>query len=148
VKTLLDNSGSWFLETLSVNDELRVVLIEGIRAREAESVPIGGHDFGPAYRVQPTNQSRRVAVTFSLPVAYQVMDESIWIPHDDEIHDNGTLRRYSRSRWMDYLRASSLFEHPTAEGAVHYQIVTENHVVDVASQDEPTVELLDRGQGV
>ena len=141
MKTILDDVRSWFIETVAFDGDLRVVLVEGIRDSSPESLVVDGEYFGPAYRVEPTPQSRRFRVTFVAPLAHQIVDESLSIPYDDEAHDGGVLRIYSRSRWLEHLRhATCILEHPAAQGAAHYQVITEGDIIDVCCKRVPLVQ--------
>ena len=147
MRTLLDDAHSWFLEGIVFDGDLRLTLVEAMRNVEPQDVIVGGVNLGPADQVELTTKSRRALIVFAEPVAHQVLDESLTMAYEDEVHDGGILRRYSRSRWLEYLRANSLFEHPAAEGAVHYEVLTEHDLVDVVCSEAPTVDLLGDTEG-
>jgi hypothetical protein len=57
----------------------------------------------------------------------------------DEIYEGHLLRIYSKSHFLEHL-ARDTGGHTAA--LIHYKIVTENHVVDVAAEIRPEIEIV------
>jgi hypothetical protein len=143
VQTVLDDATSWFFHALVHRDEkLQIIIAEGIKAAEPEDLIIGATNLGPSWRVEVTDESRWVCVSFGRVCAYQLIDESLTSADDYEIHDRGFLRLYERSRYLDFLRSHAIMEHPMAEGARHYCLLTEDQIIDVVATAGPEFEAL------
>jgi len=143
VKTILDDANTWFFHALVHRDEkLQVIIVEGIKAAQPEDLIIGTKNLGPTWRVDVTDASRWVCVSFGRVCGYQVINESLMSADDYEIHDRGFLRVYERSRYMEFMRSHAIMEHPMAENARHFCILTEEQIIDVAAVGEPQFELL------
>lgn len=144
MRTILDNARSWFLESLIFDKALRVVVVEGIRSDEPDDMHIGGHVIRNAYAVAPTPNSRQVAIRFSRIVAWQVVDESFTTADASEVRDDdGMLRILTKSAYMDYIKAHHGWFEDVVGPALHYQLLTEDAIVDVISLVQAVVELLD-----
>lgn len=144
MKTALDDGYTWFLDALLYRDsQLVVVVIEGFRASEPESMEIPGVGVLDARPIESTPHSRQVAIRFRRPVAWQHVDES-WTAGDEyERHEgDGKLQVLTRSRYMDYVNASHGWFADTVGPAKHYRVWTEHDVIDAVAFDPPTVELV------
>lgn len=140
VRTLLDDGKSWFLESLVYGEEVRVVVVEGIRASEPEDLIVGEHVFKDLYAIEPSPESRRMVVRFSRPVAWQVIDESYTQFDKDEVRDDtGFLRVLERSKYLRYVEANHGWYREMVGPAAHYRLWTEDEVIDVIAHDEPVV---------
>ncbi|HJZ56612.1 MAG TPA: hypothetical protein VKE74_16720 [Gemmataceae bacterium] len=143
MRTVLDEANTWFFHALVHRDEkLQVIVAEGIKAAEPEDLVIGTTNLGPSWRVEVTDKSRWVCVSFARVCAYQAINESLTSADDYEVFDRGFLRVYERSRYLDFLRAHAIMEHPMAERARHYCVLTEDHIIDVVAVGEPEFEFL------
>jgi hypothetical protein len=141
---MLDDADTWFFHALVHRDEkLQVIIVEGIKATEPEDLVIGTTNLGPSWRVDITDQSRWVCVSFGRVCAYQAINESLTSADDYEVHDRGFLRVYERSRYVEFLRANAIMAHPMAEDARHYCVLTEDQIIDVVAVGEPVFELLE-----
>jgi hypothetical protein len=143
VQTILDDANTWFFHALVHRDEkLQVIVVEGIKAAEPEDLIIGTKNLGSAWRIEVAEASRWVCVSFGGVCGYQVISESLTSADDYEIHDCGFLRVYEKSRYMEFLRSHAIMEHPIAENARHFCILTENQIIDVAAVEEPEFEFI------
>lgn len=144
MKSVLDQGHTWFLDALLYRDtQLVIVVIEGFCASEPEDIEILGHVIRDTYVLSPAEHSRRVAIRFQRPVAWQHVDES-WTAGDEyEQHESdGTLQILTRSRYMDYVNASHGWFADVIGPAKHYRVWTENDVIEVVSSDPPTIETI------
>ncbi len=73
--------------------------------------------------------------------AYLVTEECVGSCGDyaDEVFEGDRLRRYSRSHFLDHLaRDTGAHSRPL----IHFKIICENHLVDVAAEDLPEIEIV------
>lgn len=144
MKTVLDEGYTWFLDALLYRDsQLVIVVVEGFRASEPESMEVPGVGLLDARPIEPAPHSRRVAIRFRRPVAWQHVDES-WTAGDEyEQHEgDGKLRVLTRSRYMDYVNASHGWFADIVGPAKHYRVWTENDVIEIVSSDPPMIETI------
>jgi len=86
------------------------------------------------------NNTNIYKVFFPYYIAYSVVNES----YDDnglsEIYKGKSLRIYEKSNFLDYLKCETFATDEYPGKFIHYQIVTLNHIINVASQEEPVIE--------
>jgi hypothetical protein len=143
----LDVCYSLFLQDIGEPQEnvLRLVLVEGKRNPQGESLEIAGHNFEDLHRIEPTDDSRTLELSWPQYVAYSVTNESYGKPEGRETQDSGRLlRRYTSSNFLDYVARSTITtdEYPGAQ--IHVRVLSENHVVDVVSTGLPILRFLSR----
>lgn len=145
MKTELDTGHTWFLESLTYCDVLELVVVEGFRNPDSETLFIGGKTIEDVHRLEPTPQSRRFAVRFPQFVTWQVVNESFSVFDKSEKRDDtGFLQTLESSSYFSYAKANhGWFEDVVGPGK-HYRVWTENEVVDVIACEAPTVELMPR----
>ena len=142
METILDTGGSWFLERLLFGDVLDIYIVEGITSRQPENLNIAGVDLGFAYSADITEESRHSLVSFREVLAYHVTTESLAIGDEDEADDNGILRAYDRSSYLDFVRSSTLIDSLRPGAYAHYRLALVDEVVDVIGETKPTIETL------
>ncbi|MBG9454317.1 hypothetical protein ABE61_09655 [Lysinibacillus sphaericus] len=77
---------------------------------------------------------------FETYVAYSIINESFTVMDDYEVSDGNLFRIYSKSRYLDFIKAGTIAEDIFPEKQfVHYQIPCLNHIVDIISYDEPKI---------
>lgn len=76
METILDDGHSWFLESLSFGDTLRVMVVEGIKAQVPTDVIIEGKNLGKGYEIEIKPESRKVEIVFEDVFVYQCTRES------------------------------------------------------------------------
>lgn len=143
MKTILDDGQMWFLAFLGYRDRrLLMVVAEGIRSSEPESVEIPGIGIRETYALGVTDGSRRVEIRFEGLVAWQCVNES-WTLLDDyeQRDDGGKLQVLARSRYLDYVNASHGWYVDVVGPAQHYRVWTENEMVDVVALEPPSLRI-------
>src|SRR5687768_9763252 len=98
-----------------------------------------------ARRIEHTDECKVFELSWGSYIAYSVRNES-YVANDKSEHGEGRLLvKYSRSRFLEYV-ASGTFASADYPGPfVHWGIVCGNHVIDVASTEEPHVSVLPNG---
>ena len=143
MKTILDDGKSWTVASLAYADDLRLVLVEGIRSDKPEDVQIGDVALTDLHAVEITEESRRVEVRFARVVAWQVVDESYtnW-DESEERDDTGFLVALSKSAYLKFVDEHHGWYKDMAGPAVHYRLWTEDEVIDVIAHEEPVMQLV------
>lgn len=145
MQTILDTS-DWFLATLVQQGfDLEIILQEAIRSEQPENLTIADHTMEGVYRVESTLASRIVKITFGQTQCYQGANESIIASDQYEEHDGGRLRRYSKSRYLDFaFQHFALLDVIYENKYSHYRFFAADDVIDVIRLDEPIIEILDK----
>jgi hypothetical protein len=139
MKTILDTGHSWLLESMLYHDSLEILLIEGIKCAEPEKLKIANVELGEGYSIEVTDQSRRFAIVFQDVLTYQVTNESYTSGDEYEIRTPGVLCKYERSRYLDFVRSSTLIESFSTGNYFHFGLLLEDDIVDVVTQSEPKI---------
>jgi hypothetical protein len=73
--------------------------------------------------------------------AYLVTEECVGGcgDYEDEVYKGERLRLYSKSHFLEHL-ARDTGAH--TEPLLHFKVVCENHIVDVVSEERPTIEII------
>jgi hypothetical protein len=78
--------------------------------------------------------------------AYLVAEECVGScgSYDDETYKGNLFRHYTKSHFLDHLsRDTGAHSNPL----LHYKVVCLNHLVDVAAEDPPDIEMVSRSIG-
>ena len=143
MKTILDSGESWFFHKIVHDEALNITVVEGMRAAEPEELIVCGKELSPAYRVDITEHSRWVRISWDTVIAHQVVDESITFGDPSEVHDQGHLRIYEYSRYLRFLQQYATMDLlPNIKTARHYCVVTEDRIIDVISLHSPECVLI------
>ena len=142
MRTILDDAKYWFLEHIAYagatcRSEILAVVVEGLLG-ETEDLKIGDHVVSDTRPIEAGPASRKLAIRFPQPIAWQVVDESYTTFREEEERDDTSfLQVLSRSAYLDYVLA----QHGWFKGpARHYRVWTENDVIDVVATEAPLVE--------
>jgi len=139
--TVLDDAKTWFLHTIVYQDELRVIVVEGFVGDDMEELRVGDQVVKDLRPIEVTDNSRLFEVRFPQFIAWQVVDESYTAFDKYEQRDNtGTLQTLSRSKYLDYVKASHGWFESIIGSAKHYRIWTENEVIDIVACELPVIE--------
>ena len=129
-----------FFGSISFDGDLFIKVIEGKKASKPEKLLINGTDLGEAYKVESDIASQVFSITFSGPVAWQVVDES-YTSEDcsEEVEAEGLLCILSKSKYLDYVNGSHGFYKDIIGPGKHYRIWTEDQVIEVIAVEEPKI---------
>ena len=124
------------------------VLVQEARTQfeNPKAVVIDGVNLGIAHPIAPDETARYFQLDWSTYIAYQVLDESYsrWL--DGEVFTGKNLRSFAESAFLKYLRQSANASADYPEPFQHYELVSQRHVLDVASQAPPEITILRREQ--
>lgn len=160
--TLRDTGGyTWHEECLRIPGEVQstaqemdncgdldLVQIEepgtnSLRLLVAQLTPSARSDTPPppvesAHLIEHGNRDRLFEVRWSRYVAYNVLNESYFGWDESEEFQGRSFRLYSKSHYLDFLKTVENVQY-LAPGHRHWRIVCVNHIIDVASEEEPNV---------
>jgi hypothetical protein len=85
---------------------------------------------------------RKYKITFKNHAAYSVRNESFTVWDDEEEFTGNLFRIYSKSKFLDYVAASTVAVEDVLGAYNHYEIVCLNQIIDVASSGEPLIEIV------
>ncbi len=138
---IIDSCHSLFLYEIaeSETDGLRLVLREGRVSPLAESIQVGSTRIENGHRVEPTIDSLVIELVWQGYVSYGVTNESFSKPEGRETPDSGRLlRRYLDSSFLAHISRSTIATEDYPGRFEHFQVISENHIIDVASMRLPT----------
>jgi hypothetical protein len=125
------------------DNQLRVVVEEAGTDPSPQSRTIAGVEFTELHPVVSNEHSRLFEIIWEHYVAYNVMNESYARVDDYYAGQSGKLMKiYSKSRFLDYLALASIASKDYPGPIVHYGLICLNHVIDVVSQTQPTINML------
>ncbi|MBQ3110689.1 MAG: hypothetical protein IJC69_06070 [Clostridia bacterium] len=91
--------------------------------------------------VYPDNENT-YEIYFENYVMYQVRNESFAAFDKDEVRRGNRLIIFEKSKLLDYVKTVVWADEKYFGGYKHYGIYTENQIIDVISQVEPTIKKL------
>ena len=126
------------------DNSLRLVIEEAVTEASSTPINIGGLEMTDSRGIRVTKDSQVYEVVFDTYIGYSVIDESFALPNDEEVFDGRLFCVYEKSDYLDYLKKSSFAcdDHPGP--FKHYGFNCLNHIVNVASVDEPVIKLITR----
>ncbi len=140
MKTDLDSSKYWFVHHLSYQENLRILVTEGIVGAQPEHQEMSENLFP----VNVADNSRTLDIKFTAPIAWQVIQERFCIPDKNEVGETvGILRKIERSKYLDYVNESHGWYKDVIGPATHYRLICALEIIDVISLTEPKITLID-----
>lgn len=122
---------------------LTLLIEEGIASPESTSIEVAGTVISDYHGVTSGKDSRLFRVTWVAYIAYSVRNESYVLADEGGRFELGNLARvYSRSKFLEYVRAATIASNEYAGPSQHVQILCECHIIDVISTTTPTVRRL------
>ena len=119
---------------------LRIVVREGLPGGEAGPLQVGDAVISGGTRIEVTEESQTFELVWSRYVAYSVLNESFASVDDEELYEGTRFRVYVQSRFIDYVSRASFACADYPGPTQHYAVVCENHVVNVISTVQPTIQ--------
>jgi hypothetical protein len=137
----LDSREYLFLRAIEEPSDnvLKLVLQEGSVTGPAQDVQIGSVRLSGTREVKSDEQSAVYEVIFPGYVAYSVLNESYTTADPAEQYAGRRFRVYSRSKFMEYVRVATFIADDFPGPVTHYEVLCENHVIDIAATGVPQV---------
>ena len=92
--------------------------------------------------IEVTESSKRYEIIFDDYVSYSVTNESYAIAGKNDKFEGKSARIYTQSAFLDYVANSTYATNDFPGPFKHYGFLCLDHIVDVASVDEPRIKLL------
>lgn len=144
--TLLDGAEYLYLRHIREprDNALGVVVEEAVTAWGGPPPRIGssaglGELFSQAGPIVSDDGCFCYELTWKSYVAYAVRNESFATADKEEPHEGRLLRRYASGKLREFVAKSTFSESLFADRIGYWQIVTLNHVVDVAAVEAPQI---------
>ncbi|SCW57525.1 hypothetical protein [Asticcacaulis taihuensis] len=97
----------------------------------------------PCRAVEVTDKSQHFEVSFETYVFYAIINESHGLIEPDAIFTGKKIRKYERSNLLEAVEKISCPYDIFGERPLkHFEILTENHLVNVVSYDDPQITFL------
>jgi len=116
---------------------LRLVVREGLTTETVEAIHVAGSVLSGGTRISVTEESRAFELVWKQYVAYSVLNESYASAVEQENYRGNRFRIYLRSNFIDYVSRASFATIEYPGPTEHYEVVCENHIVDVISTRAP-----------
>ena len=123
---------------------LRIVVVEAKASSETETIDVGSAKITEVHPIEPDETSCKYEIMFGSYIAYSVLNESFASVGESEEYSGRFFRIYSKSRFVDYVRAATFASDDYPGKSTHYEIACLDHIVDIVSVDEPHISLLPR----
>lgn len=124
-------------------NQLRVVVEEASAGPPVDPQDVAGFGFSDYRIVESNDQSRLFEITWPTYILYTVRNESYAAFDETEIRETGRVAVVcSKSQFLDHLAASTFASKDFPGPFWHIALHCQNHVVDVASSEHPTVRQL------
>ena len=149
VVSLLNKAPYLFLRDIDEPEEnsLRLVVEEAIADHtQTVSTPDPTSPFAEILKgaspVKAVEGCRRFELQWSRYVAYLVTEETVGSSgsYEDEVYTGKLFRVYTKSHFLDYLSRDTGGHF---EPILHYKLICQNHLIDVAAYGPPEVRLLE-----
>ena len=119
-------------------DELLEIVIETTKLCEEKPLSIFNINLGSAREIVGTGIKYKIV--FDGYISYAVLNESYSIYDEEEVYTGTSFRIYTKSKYLDYIRATSIVSEDYPDSYKHYCLSCLNHVVEIVSQNEPVIE--------
>ncbi len=118
---------------------LRFIVEEARSDGPLQRTVIHGHDFGESTAIVSDDRCFAYEILFERYVAYSIRDESYTCQDEDEVFTGRLACVYSKSKFLDYVHASTFANDDYPGPITHYGFHCFNHIVDVAALEKPKI---------
>ncbi|MBY3383830.1 MULTISPECIES: hypothetical protein [Rhizobium] len=123
--------------------DLRIFVVEARVQDELVSVGAGDRDldaiFAEAHPLMTKEGYDAFTIIFESYVCFSVRNETYAIPEDDEDYSR-RLRTHEQSAFLDFVSKGTWASSDHPGPFVHYAVICEDHVIDIACNSEPIIE--------
>ncbi|MEH7355593.1 hypothetical protein V7150_18865 [Neobacillus drentensis] len=85
-----------------------------------------------------------IRIEFNWYIAYSVRNESFTVSDEYEVFDGEAFSIYSKSRYLDFIKVSTIASDFHPGPFKHYGINALNHIIDVVSTEPPIISFINR----
>lgn len=116
----------------------------GVLPAKLRELPELQHIFARARPIESIEGCCRFELYWKRYIAYLVTEESIGSTakhgYSDESYSGTTLRRYSKSHFLDHIRKDT---GSYVSKVQHFKLICLNHLIDIAAYTAPEVQIID-----
>lgn len=105
----------------------------------AESININSTIIKGLHSISPDYTLPLIQMDFERYIGYSVLNESYTVWDDYETFEGKIFRIYSKSRYLDFLKVSTIATNDFPGPFTHYGIACLNHTIDIVSVSEPVI---------
>lgn len=140
----VDSCKNLFLADISEPEanSLRLLVSEGRVSENGETWYVAGVALPGVRSIDITSQSRRFEIYWPHYISYAVRNESYCSWDNEESWVGSSFRIYSTSRFLDFVRNGTFASAEYPGPFKHYEVVCLDHIIDVASEEPPTVRVI------
>ena len=145
---LMKSKGYIYLNKLSEPEEnaLRILIDRCKNINQSEDGELGERFSEAYFSFEVDDELPIIQLEFNSYVSYSVINESFTEMDDYEVCQGEVFRIYTKSRYLDFIKAATFAEDIFPEERfVHYQVPCLNHIIDIISYEEPKITEKKRG---
>lgn len=142
---LLQFKGVFFLGLKEPSENsLRLYFSRSKTSETPEQIIIGDKNLRDCFAIGIDEGSSIIQIDIERYIGYSILNESftLWDEYQKFIGD--AFRIYSKSRFLDFISAGTFANEDYPGPYRHYGIVCFNHIIDVASTQDPIVQIISR----
>jgi hypothetical protein len=121
------------------DNALKLVIAEAKVSDSRETVGIGSLELEDAAAIEVMEDSSIYEIVFDEYIAFSVRNESYSQLDDEEEFEGRLACVYSKSKFLDYVRASTFASDDYPGPFKHYGFNCLNHIVDIVSATPPKI---------
>jgi hypothetical protein len=135
-----------YLERIYEPEEntLRLLFSRSRTNKAPETITIGEIEIKNTYSIDVDETLPLIQMDFEWYIGYSIRNESYTSWDNYEEFEGKIFRIYSKSRYLDFIKAGTFASEDYPGPFKHYGISCLNHVVDVASVSEPIIKEFQR----
>jgi hypothetical protein len=121
------------------DNALKLVIAEAKVSDSRETIRIGSLQLEDAAAIEVAEDSSIYEIVFDEYIAFSVRNESYTQLDDYEVFEGRLACIYSKSKFLDYVRASTIASDDYPGPFKHYGFNCLNHIVDIVSATPPKI---------
>lgn len=121
---------------------LNLIIEEAGVSSDPKDIQIGGRTISGMRDIVSDKNSRAYELVFANYISYSVTNEEYSILDAAEVRTGRLFCVYSKSHFLDHVRASTLASEDYPGPFTHYGINCLNHTIDVVSAEEPAIKIV------
>jgi hypothetical protein len=141
-ETQIDNCDFLFLTEIQElgGNRLRLIVHEGKSTGESKTITVGESAIRDCTPIEITPESAAFEIVWPHYVAYAVLNESYASqPNAEQLFKGKRFRIYEKSFFRDYLSRSTFATDEYPGPLLHFEICSEDQIVNVVSTVSPTI---------
>lgn len=127
---------------VEATDLLLEIWVDEARVRSESNLPSESSMYGS---IETDEFCKRYKIIFDNYVGYSVINESFADRAGDDEFTGNLFRKYTKSSFLDYMSKAAIVgtaEDICESSCKHYEIVSLNQIIDVATCYEPVIEVI------